>query len=496
MKICKNHKVTVKKSRLKIITVCIILISVSAGTVLSFSYISNGLKRAFMSSESYFKHIIRQNLNDEADRISFFISNVKENIILKNKTEEKSLIISTEEEFSHIIGDFDFYKDIKWLKNIKLDTKFTENDGLVQGSAKLYVNEKHITSLNCTTDDSFTYVSMPPVNEKILIADLNNSPLKTEKMLSAIPDEKTLSVIIKRYVNTVLENIEEVRGNNTAVRINGLTEKCHKLSAKLDGETLKEILEILKNDRDIQSALKNYSESFSTAPEFEKIFDSYTYMLDKYIQKTEENNVYIEIYVNSKGELIGLGFLDENYAIETLYIEKRETYGIRLTMQKVGGKRYTLEGGGAVDEKTASGKFSLSMETAEIFNINLQSADKDKLNRGVFEGKLSIALSDNIKPLLTGSLNLSSDNIYLEIISHSGNDDSDFKISLYNNDKLCLSANLLTKSTQKEDIGIFSEEDMKNSVEFSEWVKGFDLVTLTEKLREAEVPLSYLLMFK
>jgi len=498
MKNCKTQDVSEKKKRFRIITASIILILVATGTVLSFSYISNGLKRAFMSSESYFKHIIKQNLSKDADRISLFISSLKENIGLEDQTKEKSLIISTEEEISDIIGDFDFYKNIDWLKDAKLDTKLTENNGLLQGCADLYINEKHITSLNCRADDSFSYVSMPPINNTLLITDLNNSPLKIGKILSVIPEQEILSGIIQRYVNTVLENMEDVEKHNTVVKINGLTQRCQKFSAKIDNGTLKEILEILKNDHYIQSALKNYSKSFATAPEFEKLNDSFTYMLDKYIQKAEGSgdNVTVELYVNNKGEIVGTGFLGKGFTIESLYIKNGEKDGLRLTIQKAGGKRFTLEGGGTVKDKTASGKFTLSMETVEIFNITLQSADINKLSRGIFEGEMIIVLSENVRPFLNGVLKQSADNVRLEITSQSENNRSDFKTFLYNKDKLCMSVNLLSKSNLKAGTEIFSEEAMENSIEFSQWVKEFNMLTLTEKLTEAKVPLSNLLMFK
>ena len=345
------------------------------------------------------------------------------------------------------------------------------------------------------------YITVPEINPEAIRIDLG-TPMNSEEIRDAmdnisaiLPDEDAARDLYTRYMILIAEQITNVSEAKEAVTIGSVSQKSTKLTATIDGSTIKNIaLAVLgeaKNDKVIIDFVDKISELSDTDIDYNSAIDD---AMDSVVHSPAPDVSFdINFWVNSKGKIIGLGLTVEQVSVYIQTVEANNNTGVRFAAENL-----LFEGNGINKSKKHTGSYTLSYNNMKILNVSLEDVDTKKLEDSIFDGKISIKVDSGIKSMLR--MVLSSDVADLisgaEIAIVSSQDDkngpSKASISYLVDDKLW--ASVSGESTIKDGGSVVipsSYVDSSYSDEMTEWVMNADLYTVFGNIKKSGLPTEY-----
>ena len=222
-------------------------------------------KKTFDDPADYFKHVEGAPIEDGIDTITslYDVSLAFDGKLNKIGAEATADIELSEEALNMI--ELLAGVDVSWLSNIGIDTG-VYMDGEVYGvDIGLLLGESKLLSLDVICDyvSGMIYLSVPEVLTKALAINYNDA---ADTDLSAtvidpsmLPEGKTLNALAKKYINMVLDGIENVERTEGKIAANGIEQNCSILTVTVTEEDAKAIaktvLESARADEELKAVI-------------------------------------------------------------------------------------------------------------------------------------------------------------------------------------------------------------------------------------------------
>ncbi len=284
-----------KKSGKKaaLITISIVLaLALVAGAIIF-------IPKLFKSGGDKFKDIERTELSQASDGITSLYNEIlPEN---DGSSLTTTLKISIDDS---ILGLLSQAGDFSWLSDIGIESSRATTDDSAAGDIILSIGGKKVLTADVKIDKSagLIYVQIPELSDKYIsfdssalerlgytfnepdfgfgfnsysggasyrnIADLGGLDVDEgaiQAITTAFPDSDTLSGLIEKYGQIVIDSIGETTKEEKTLELNGLSQSCTSYYVNFDEnqmkDTVKAVLEEVKNDKDIKDIVTKFAEA-------------------------------------------------------------------------------------------------------------------------------------------------------------------------------------------------------------------------------------------
>jgi len=501
----------VKKHLAKILIAFVLVVGIIVGIVYVAPYVSNFFNRLTMSSEKYFKHVVKDNLEDDVDKLSAFLDGMKTSVLSGDKSSkaEVEIEIADRKGLEKIFGALnkkEEYSMFKWIEFANLNVETSAKDQKVATAVDVSLNGKEIGKIESIMDKKGTYLGIPGLHESDDYVKLSDGEIDHSayhdlmEFATVMPDKKETSKIINRYIGLVVDNAEKVKETEITVLAGEVPQKCVKLSTTVDSKiysnALIDVCESLKKDKDFVNLIKNYCEESCYNLSYEDVYGSFINKMDEAIKKAKNEsyaaNLKIDVYVNSKGEIMGWAIDNGSYKLESIFTLKGTNYGYLLSLDAP-NKDFELEGSGQTDGKKISGDFKFSVFGLEILDITVNDFVIEKNFKKGELGTVEIEVRDDIAEEMLALKKIGKEVTELKITVSSvavDEDKNEIEVGLYMGDTLCLTSDITTSVGKGKDVQIPQNAvDASDDRLLHEWKKGIDFITIKDRIKAAGCPI-------
>ena len=283
-----------KKSGKKaaLITISIVLaLALIAGAIIF-------VPKLFKSGGDKFKDIERTELSQASDGITSLYNEIlPEN---GGSSLTTTLKISIDDS---ILGLLSQAGDFSWLSDIGIETSRATGDESAAGDVILSIGGKKVLTADVKLDKTagLIYVQIPELSDKYISFDssilenipsiggsgygfgfnsykggasyrnildldgLNVDQEALQTIMTAFPDSETLTSLIEKYGQIVIDSIGETTKEEKTLELNGLSQSCTSYYVNFDEnqmrDTVKAVLEEVKNDKDIKDIVTKLAQA-------------------------------------------------------------------------------------------------------------------------------------------------------------------------------------------------------------------------------------------
>lgn len=506
----------VKSFFAKIATVAVAVILVAA-IVLNFGFVSGAAVKLFGSDEAYYRYVEKRALAEvENAIIDIYGGYVDGSATLDTATSGK-ISLNIDDDIMNLlktsVGDS---VDISFIEDIAINFDVNSKDKMQQIQYALALADKNVLTVDVIYDlfNSGMYVGIPELSEDYLSLDMSETEevyealevLYDEAFYEALPSKNEFNKLMNKYVNIVIDNIDDVSGKSKKIRVNGIQQNCTVLEYEITEDDLYDIAEaILKEAKedstlekiiiDIQSYLENedvYDYSGDLYDDFKEFVEDTLDEIDEYKDEADdEEAAKILTYVNSKHEIIGREISFDGEAV--LYYATARDGKEFATEFIFGENELVISGKGTEKRNIKNCEYTVAYDDVEYAVIELVDFNTSKIDDGIFSGSISIKPTDDLLDELqidspAASLIGLSD-IELQLVFDSNKKDAKFEINVCGNEKVLFGIVFEGKQDNAKKIKLPEDTvDANDEDAVSEWAQSIDFEALKDSLEEAGVP--------
>lgn len=150
------------------------------------------------------------------------------------------MTLTVEDTGKAILGTLLGQEDMSWFQDLTMDMKVSVKDGTEAIASTILLNDQKLCDLNIYEDlsEMKQYIQIPEVSDAYLALDPASSADETTQefmkeymnalsdITSVIPDGKTVSTLLDRYGNLVIDNMEEGTATEETLSVEGIGEDC------------------------------------------------------------------------------------------------------------------------------------------------------------------------------------------------------------------------------------------------------------------------------
>lgn len=441
--------------------------------------------------------------------------------------------------------------DLSWLEQVQVRMDANVQEEAAQIEYAIGLNSVDLITLRAILDvaEETIFMGIPELSDTFFGIDMSemgmdlsemetalaSSEVATEamqKVVKALPDSKTLSNLIGKYLEIAMEQVEEVEKDSDELEVGDLSEKVTVLSAEIDQETARNmviaVLEAMQDDKEITKILNNICDAINEMAETlemdaeeisaDDILDQIPDLIDtleasqpgasapqaEEMEPSEEepaakDAITYTVYLGSRYEIIGRSFTaPDGSSISFKTVHEGKEMATELVVETYGEKVFAIYGEGTDSDATyeivSNGQTVCYVETIDLNN--------KALNNGEFIGTIRVRLGEDLAQQLTDSIPSEISaliGLADPAIQLTGAKDS-VELGLYMGETMLVSLKVETKSlkdskisTPKDYIEVgpdMSQEDLL------EEVADFNFDKLLKNLEKAGVPSDYLDMLE
>lgn len=492
----------------------------------------NGLKKAFMSNESYFCSVTEDKLDSIADT---FIDGYSKLIKIASASDYEAKI-SAELEFeddAEALLDKEF--DAEWLKKSSAEFTTGWNNKNIYMNANLDVNKKDIVEAEFSLDtaNGKAYIGIPTLSKEYAALDLeelfgdefedfSKSVTSAFEIADIYPTEKELRTLYDRYKSIFFNHIEKVKlYEDKSFTVEGVKMSgCTKATVELDDEQMRDMLiEMLKtagDDNEIAAIIQRMSASEALADyldalevDVEDIYESFLDEIDEEIERLEDaeesDEIFrIEAYITSTGDVCALEFAmeeDGGYskggtttAIGYRYAANSPNYGLNLYKNNITSKREKTEelvADGTMSGSKFSGTITYKHNGSDYGSLDFADVNLSSLKKLSLDGVLQFEVDglSNDKDYRKLSLEVKADDLSI---------DGGKLVMVLHNSKVKLGEMEITVKTgsgskvkePSKKIDVVSDDD------FTDWFDSFKWDDTISNMEDADFPRSVIKSFE
>ena len=356
-----------KKIKIWPLVVALVVLLLIAGGLITFlmrDVIANNIAKSSKTPEEYLKYVVDKQPWDKAfDGYEAAFEQMNE---LGDMKTEGEIRLQMSEDMLEVAEDgiteaiksarrYSYYWDDDELDDIRLDAwrdialkfEFQQGDGGLSAMQAVQLKDKEpILTIEemYDTAKSTAYLRMPQVNEDYASVKLSNFLKDDEldmvnqllgggnKTLNSLPSPKVMKSMYHRYIDAMLDQIEDVDMSNDTFTVNGESIKCTVLSFTMDEELQKAItlalIDEIRNDDDLEDMFYNFVKEASMGQDVDpdEMWDEMIESLENAEQKLDDFEADAEpdlyIYVDNKGNIIGISAVESKDELLAGYIRK------------------------------------------------------------------------------------------------------------------------------------------------------------------------------
>lgn len=341
----------------------VFVIGIVVVLVLMKDVIANSMAKSSKTPEEYMRYVVEKQpwnkMTEGYDEVFKQVSDM-DNMLMEgevrlNMSEDmldvtegaiEDAIINSRSYYYYSLGnDFDLRLDAWQDIAFKFENQRSDS-GFYAMQAVQLKDKDYLLSLEelYDPDKSTAYLRSPQLNEDYASVKLSNFLKEDEidminqlfgsnkNMYAALPDSKTMDNMRERYINAMLDQIEDVEMEDDSLEIDGQTMKCTVLTFELDEDLQKDMIaamiEELKNDDDIEDMFYNIVKETPGATDMDPD-DMWNQLIDELEKAEDQIDDYkasiepdVSLYVDNKGNIVGFKVSQSKDAVLAGYIRK------------------------------------------------------------------------------------------------------------------------------------------------------------------------------
>ncbi len=378
--------------------------------------------------------------------------------------------------------------DMSWLSSVKITTDSQFSDNTNQVKMAIALGNTDILSCNVITNlaKGVFYLALPELSDQALKMEIGEYALEQMQgleMLQNLPSEEVVGRIIDRYMDILLENIDEVTRSEQEVTQAGVSQDCYVLKVRIYEEDAiriaKAVLTQARDDADIKAVIEAMGDQFFPGgyTQLQESIDEALAFMEEYEIEDSEQYISLTTYTDKKNNVIGRRVAMPDNQGEVSYLTVTDGDGFTYKMDLAG--KVSMTGSGTVKDGKTNGTYSVSvmgMEIAALEVQNFQSSEKSMT--GTVSIKPSSVIMENTMEWLQG--------VSLEVDLDISNAASKIDMRVLLNGTKYLTVSAVSQSTVA---GTVTEPDnyvdMTDSDELQQWVSGMDYQELMERIEDA-----------
>ena len=213
----------------------------SAAAVLCASLILSGSSTAFAAGS--YQETEKAALNKLTDGIPGNWDTYLENYKKSAAGSKSNMTLKVEDTGRALIGALMGGTDVSWLQSISLDSNISIKDGVEAIVSSVLLNDNKLCDFNVYMDlaNMMEYIQIPELSDSYMKAPvssdseenseeaqqfLNTYMTTLSDLTSVLPDSKTLSTLLDRYGNIIIDSFEEGSSVEESVSVDGISEEC------------------------------------------------------------------------------------------------------------------------------------------------------------------------------------------------------------------------------------------------------------------------------
>lgn len=391
----------------------------SAAAVLCASLILSGSSTAFAAGS--YQETEKAALNKLTDGIPETWDTYLENYKKSAAGSKSNMTLKVEDTGRALIGALMGGTDVSWLQSISLDSNISIKDGVEAIVSSVLLNDNKLCDFNVYMDlaNMMEYIQIPELSDSYMKAPvssdseenseeaqqfLNTYMTTLSDLTSVLPDSKTLSTLLDRYGNIIIDSFEEGSSVEESVSVDGISEECTAyegiISEKSAYTIVEKVLTTAKDDEEIKALFDQWSDDASNEENQYKDFQNLiTDALDDMNRDDEgstDNEAFSsKVWVNGDGKIVGRQFgITDGTDTTPVFTWKAPSEGedsALLLELAADDSSFTFTGSGKTADGLLNGDYILAVNGTETVDINVENLKTKPAKAGYYNGTFNIS---------------------------------------------------------------------------------------------------------
>ena len=391
----------------------------SAAVALGASLILSGSSTAFAAGS--YQETEKAALNKLTDGIPETWDTYLENYKKSAAGSKSNMTLKVEDTGRALIGALMGGTDVSWLQSISLDSNISIKDGIEAIVSSVLLNDNKLCDFNVYMDlaNMMEYIQIPELSDSYMKAPvssdseenseeaqqfLNTYMTTLSDLTSVLPDSKTLSTLLDRYGNIIIDSFEEGSSVEESVSVDGISEECTAyegiISEKSAYTIVEKVLTTAKDDEEIKALFDQWSDDASNEENQYKDFQNLiTDALDDMNRDDEgstENEAFSsKVWVNGDGKIVGRQFgITDGTDTTPVFTWKAPSEGedsALLLELAADDSSFTFTGSGKTADGLLNGDYILAVNGTETVDINVENLETKPAKAGYYNGTFNIS---------------------------------------------------------------------------------------------------------
>lgn len=336
--------------------------------------------------------------------------------------------------------------DFSWLNTVTMDMTEIIKDGKEAINADILLNDAPVGTMNICMDlaNMTEYFQIPELSQNYMAIPLIPSMEETiadetgamseediaayqaymeeyqasmetylkivSDMTTVLPDTKTLSTLLDRYGNILIENFGDETVTEEALSVEGVSEDCTVYEEILTEQEvlsiLREVLTTAKEDQELKGLLDMWSEAGSGEDLYAQLVaGADSALADLPEEGSEEINPEAamfnsKIWTNAEGKIVGreFGFTDEtgteSYPLISWKNPSADGNSALYFELWLDTSSITLTGSGQSGDQGLTGEYVLAFDGVKTVGIGVNNLKSDTEAPGYMNGSFNFSLLD------------------------------------------------------------------------------------------------------
>lgn len=415
--------------------------------------------------------------------------------------------------------------DMSWFENVGIGMEMATNGDLVQMAVDAQINGKSIVSAETVVDylGGMVYIAVPEINSQYIAGEVDFSQMQNAMqagsaameeyadLIKDLPTDKELNSVLTRYLNVVLETMNEPTTGETELTAAGITKAVTATTYSftrynvLDIAT--QVLTTAKTDAELEKVLDAFSKVVNEQGAKQAAEQGYVWTdVDLHAQLMEAIDPALEDIQDSKEDVEDLEF-----AQLVIYTDGDDPVGGKLvvsdgysTMDYViiyslkDGKNTALvanimgtmqlTGSGTVSGSKISGEYTLLIQGQECLNLEIEDFDTKAFNKGELKGTVRLSFGDALLDSMGNNALLSEDTV-IELELNITGKKAEIDVNLYQDDILFFGIAMSSKTTSGGKIKVPADYVKADDSDAAQaWLENAEFANVLSNLKSAGVP--------
>ena len=419
------------------ISLIVILIVAAIVVIGGIAFVATGAASKFVHStfdspKKYFSYVVKEDLMGKgSSSIASVAEKYSKNVLNTDMAMEEEITITIGERGDKYLSMLKSEGlNLSWFEKAGLKYSINSKDDVMEINTSLSLNEKTIISPNLIFDTKKNdlYFQIPEASKnygKVNLDDYSEMfeevMARYEKMMEAYPDSKELKKLASKYLDIVLDqldNIEKEKGASLTVK--GVTQKCTLLKVKIKPAQIEKIVKAvckeLAKDKDVEKLLKEYLDS---------MYGDYDWIdVDEVLDNAMENigevadefdaedlgidNITVELYLDGNGSIIGRvlkiqSTYDDEITVKLACATSKKEVGFEASVEYDDTKA-GIEGTGKLKGSKLTGDYFFKLNGVKLVKLAVEDFDVSAFEKGNLKGHFNVSFDDEVEDLMDSDL--------------------------------------------------------------------------------------------